>query len=159
MLGGENNYGYVPNPWSWVDPFGLANCPTRKVGPTIPGNHKTNFTDAKVINRQVSGDEIFYKYHGGSNRLGRDFNYVTKQKYSSEGALREDLSILNEWGVKIDRVTTFKPQKGTWITEGTAAPQISSNGSQSLGGGGYQGLINIKELPNSTIIRTDKVNF
>lgn len=25
-LGGENNYGYVPNPVNWVDPLGLAKC-------------------------------------------------------------------------------------------------------------------------------------
>jgi RHS repeat-associated protein len=27
VLGGESNYAYVPNPHSWVDPFGLAGCP------------------------------------------------------------------------------------------------------------------------------------
>ncbi|MCU1799160.1 hypothetical protein CUU45_18045 [Pectobacterium polaris] len=26
ILGGENNYGYVPNPVGWIDPFGLAGC-------------------------------------------------------------------------------------------------------------------------------------
>lgn len=74
-------------------------------------------------------------------------------------ALREDLAILNEWGMTIDRMTTFKPLKGTWVTEGIAAPQISTNGLEILNGGGYQGLNNIKELSNSTIIRTDMVNF
>ncbi|WP_207209735.1 hypothetical protein [Pectobacterium zantedeschiae] len=131
----------------------------QKTGPTIPDHHKKNFTDEETITRQVSGDEVFYKYHGESNRLGRDFNYVTTKKYSSEAELREDLALLNEWGVKIDRVTTFKPQKGTWITEGTAARQVSTDGSEILKGGGYQGLINIKDLSNSTIIRTDKVHF
>ncbi|WP_275552152.1 RHS repeat-associated core domain-containing protein [Aeromonas salmonicida] len=24
ILGGENNYGYVPNPVNWIDPLGLA---------------------------------------------------------------------------------------------------------------------------------------
>ncbi|HEA3202694.1 TPA: DNA/RNA non-specific endonuclease [Aeromonas veronii] len=28
VLGGENNYGYVSNPVNWVDPLGLAKCPT-----------------------------------------------------------------------------------------------------------------------------------
>ncbi|WP_286881747.1 hypothetical protein, partial [Pantoea sp. UBA5037] len=54
---------------------------------------------------------------------------------------------------------TFKPQKGTWVTEGTAAPQISTNRLEVLEGGGYQGLISIKELAKSTIIRTDRVSF
>lgn len=26
ILGGENNYGYVPNPVNWVEPLGLAGC-------------------------------------------------------------------------------------------------------------------------------------
>ncbi|MBI0440445.1 RHS repeat-associated core domain-containing protein, partial [Dickeya dianthicola] len=26
IAGGESNYGYVPNPNTWVDPFGLAGC-------------------------------------------------------------------------------------------------------------------------------------
>jgi uncharacterized protein RhaS with RHS repeats len=149
-----NPYGYVHNPLSWVDPLGLACCP-----PKVPNYHKANFTDGLVTSRHISGDEIFYKYHGETNRLGRDFNYVTKKKYSSENALREDLAILNEWGGNIDRVTTFKPAKGTRITQGTAAPQLSSDGFESLAGGGYQGIINIKELSNPTIINTKKVNF
>ncbi|MCI4030699.1 HNH/ENDO VII family nuclease, partial [Dickeya dianthicola] len=28
IAGGESNYGYVPNPVGWVDPFGLAGCST-----------------------------------------------------------------------------------------------------------------------------------
>ncbi|OCG65165.1 hypothetical protein A9G48_00750 [Gilliamella sp. wkB18] len=144
-----------------VDVFGLSECGGGKVkkGSGIPDYHANNFTDKLVNMRQVDGNEVFYKYHGKTNRLGRDFNYVTNKKYASEIALREDLAILKEWGVKMEYVTTFKPQKGTWIAEGTAAPQISSDGLEKLMGGGYQGLINIKELPKSTIIKTEKVNF
>ncbi|MFQ2229762.1 AHH domain-containing protein [Aeromonas hydrophila] len=29
IFGGENNYGYVPNPVNWVDPLGLAGCSTK----------------------------------------------------------------------------------------------------------------------------------
>lgn len=43
--------------------------------------------------RQVSGDAIFYKYHG-KNRLGSDFDYVTNKKYTSETELRKYLAIL-----------------------------------------------------------------
>nr|WP_317985390.1 RHS repeat-associated core domain-containing protein [Dickeya dadantii] len=28
VLGGENNYAYAPNPITWIDPLGLAKCPT-----------------------------------------------------------------------------------------------------------------------------------
>ena len=40
----------------------------KKIGPSIPEFHRKNFTDGIVNMRQVSGDEIFYKYHGKSNR-------------------------------------------------------------------------------------------
>ncbi|MGV8005331.1 RHS repeat protein, partial [Photorhabdus temperata subsp. temperata] len=30
LAGGLNLYAYVPNPVSWIDPFGLAGCPTQK---------------------------------------------------------------------------------------------------------------------------------
>jgi hypothetical protein len=87
-------------------------------GPKAPDYHKNNFTDGVVVNRQISGDEVFYKYHGKDNRLGKTHNYVTEKKYTSEAELRNDLAILDEWGIEIDRVTTFKPPKGTWVGEG-----------------------------------------
>ncbi|WP_246753784.1 AHH domain-containing protein, partial [Dickeya oryzae] len=30
IAGGESNYGYVPNPNTWVDPFGLTSCELAK---------------------------------------------------------------------------------------------------------------------------------
>ena len=49
LAGGETPYGYVHNPWDWLDPFGLAKCPVNKyeVG---------TFKDLK--NRSVSGDNL-----------------------------------------------------------------------------------------------------
>lgn len=69
------------------------------------------------------------------------------------------MAILKEWGVKIDRVTTFKPQKGTWGTRGTATSQISANRLEVLEGRGYQGQISIKGLAKSKAIRTDSMSF
>lgn len=102
--------------------------------------------------------KAFYKYHG-SSRLGRDFNYVTKRKYSSLSELKEDLALLDKWRVRFEYVSEFKPQKGTLIQEGTAARLISLDGKQVLNGGGYQGNINVKDLPKRTIIWTDRVEF
>ena len=82
-------------------------------GPKVPEYHLGNFTDGVAINRQVSGDEISYKYYGKSNRLGQTHNYVTKKQYSSEEELSNDLAILDKWGIEIDHVTTFQSPKGT----------------------------------------------
>jgi len=67
------------------------------------------------------------------------------------------LAILDEWGVEIDRVTTFKPPKGTWVSEGTAAKQVGDFTSEFRSGGGYQGLIDVKNLPKSSLVKTDNV--
>ncbi len=106
-------------------------------GPKIPDYHVGNFTNKLITNRQVSGEETFYKYHGPDNRLGKTHNYVTKELYSIESALRDDLAILDEWGISFTHVTTFKPVKGTWIGEGTAAKQVGDFSDEIRLGGGY----------------------
>lgn len=73
--------------------------------------------------------------------------------------MKEDLALLDEWGVKVEYITKFKPQKRTWIHEGTTARQVSSDGKQILNDGGYQDTINVKNLPKRTIIKTTKVKF
>ena len=125
-------------------------------GPSVPSYHANNFTGGTYVNRQVTGNETFYKYHGVNNRSAKTHNYLTNKLYDSEKALRDDLAILDEWGITIDRVTKFKPAKGTWISEGTAAKQVGEFGETRLGGG-YQGLIDVDNLPNSSVIRTDMV--
>ena len=80
-----------------------------------------------------------------------------RDRYTSEVDLRNDLAILDEWGVAIDRVTTFKPPKGTWVSEGAAAKQVGDFTDEFRPGGGYQGLIDINSLPKSSWIRTDKL--
>lgn len=127
----------------------------RLPGPTVPAYHAKNFTGSNYVNRQVSGDEIFYKYHGVNNRTGKTHNYLSNKRYTSEAALRDDLAILDEWGITIDRMTTFRPARGTWISEGTAARQVGGLTGEIRVGGGYQGLIDVPNLPNSSVIRTD----
>lgn len=131
----------------------------RLPGPKVPANHAGNFTGGKYVNRQVSGDEIFYKYHGVNNRTGKTHNYLTTKRYTSESALRDDLAILDEWGIQIDRVTTFRPARGTWISEGPAASQVGKATGEFRPGGGYQGLIDTNNLPRSSVIRTDLLDW
>ena len=163
LLGGMNAYQYAPNPMTWVDPWGLKSkedySSPSKTGPTKAslGDHVQNFENGVYQNRQVSGDEVFYKYHGVNNRTGKTHNYVTNKRYASEQELRDELAILDEWGIKIDRVTTFKPAQGTWISEGVAAAQTGVTG-EVRPGGGYQGLIDVKNLPNSSVVRTDSLS-
>jgi RHS repeat-associated protein len=124
-------------------------------GPSVPEYHVNNFSEGYYVNRQVNGGEVFYKYHGINNRTGKTHNYLTNRIYTAEEELRNDLAILEEWGIAIDRVTIFKPSKGTWISEGTAARKVGGVTEEIRAGGGYQGLIDVHNLPNSTVIRTD----
>ncbi len=126
-----------------------------KQGSKISSDHSKNFLDQSYTNRQVSGDEVFYKYHGADNRTGKEVTYLTNKKYSNEERLRQGLAIDPDWG-SISKVTTFKPQKGTWISEGATASKKSVS-QQVYKGGDYQGVIDTKNLPKSTIIRTDKL--
>lgn len=135
-----------------VDPRIVKNA-----APPLPDYHINNFLNREITTRQVDGTEIFYKYHGESNLMGRTHNYVTKSLYPNERILREELAILEEWGVVITNVTTFRPKAGTWIYEGLAAPQTSTLGDEALKGLGYQGLINVADLTEDTIISTSRI--
>jgi len=166
LEGGLRPHSYVHNPNTWIDPLGLAPCGGGTPKSKIPAEEHQNFTNQIMRQRRVDGTEIFYRYHGSWNRVSprrRDgspgFSYVTNKKYSSEKELRDDLALLEAWGVDITHVTTFRPARGTIITEGQAAHQIDGKTHEFRRGGGYQGLIKSNDLPKSSIVRTDRVNF
>ncbi|WP_244212666.1 hypothetical protein [Rahnella woolbedingensis] len=111
-------------------------CGKTPQGPKLPGKIAETFNNGNYSNRKLSSQETFYKYHGVDNRTGREYSWLTNEKYSSEELLRQDLAIRHDWGVKITKVSEFKVPQGVCISEGTAA-------SQGIGypGGGYQNVI------------------
>jgi hypothetical protein len=70
--------------------------------------------------------------------------------------MRDEAALLKNWG-KIDRVTIIKPQKGTYINEGISDKQFDERSGEFRKGGGYQGLIQNKEIIKKTIIKTKKL--
>nr|WP_276514958.1 RHS repeat-associated core domain-containing protein [Aeromonas salmonicida] len=60
ILGGENNYGYVPNPVNWVDPLGLAKCKG------LPSSRKAGGTGASYDSANGQG---LYVLHDGKSIL------------------------------------------------------------------------------------------
>lgn len=52
-----------------------------------------------------------------------EYSWLTNKKYATEGELRSDLAIREDWGVTITDVSTFDVPSGTWISEGKAATQ------------------------------------
>lgn len=119
-------------------------------GPQLPKEIAYSFKDALYVNRKLTINETFYKYHGIDNRSGKKYSWITNKKYNSELELRQNLAIKEEWGIQIEYVSEFNVPSGTWISEGKAA-------SQGVGypGGDYQAVIT--NMPNSWVVRTDKV--
>jgi hypothetical protein len=117
-------------------------------GPTLPTKIADTFADSAYVNRQLAEDARFFKFHGLDNRTGRKFSWVTDQKYASEAELRSALAIREDWGVKITHVSEYNVPKGTWISEGLAAPQ-----GVGYPGRAYQGVL--QNVPRSWIIRTN----
>ncbi|WNW12477.1 RHS repeat-associated core domain-containing protein [Pseudomonas sp. DTU_2021_1001937_2_SI_NGA_ILE_001] len=156
LAGGLNLYAYAPNPLGWADPLGLSKCGTssrkRPPGPTLDKRTTDSFTNGKYTNRQLTRNERYYKYHGVDNRTGRKVSWLTNQKYTSEDALRRDLAIRHDWGVKITKVSEFEVPKGTWVSEGPAALQ---GPGLDYPGGGYQAVIT--NLPRAWVLKTTGV--
>jgi len=147
LRGGINVYRYGPNPILWVDPLGLSG-----IGPTLPDNIAQTFKESYYQNRQLSEDEALYKYHGVNNRTGRKFSWLTNKKYPCEDKLREGLAIRRDWGVNITSVSDFNVPKGTWLSEGPAAPQ-----GEGYADGGYQ--VVLTNLPKAWVKKTKGVQW
>ncbi|WP_338328927.1 RHS repeat-associated core domain-containing protein [Aeromonas salmonicida] len=66
ILGGENNYGYVPNPVSWVDPLGLSSCELakkmEKAGTSRPNNLAAHHIVGETSKRAQPARNILKKH-------------------------------------------------------------------------------------------------
>nr|WP_323659852.1 RHS repeat-associated core domain-containing protein [Pectobacterium versatile] len=67
IAGGESNYGYVPNPNTWVDPLGLAGCENilRASKPKILSKGNLSSTERSYLERQ------FMKKQNALNRAAK----------------------------------------------------------------------------------------
>ncbi|WEF35987.1 HNH/endonuclease VII fold putative polymorphic toxin [Pseudoduganella chitinolytica] len=72
MAGGENLYAYVPNPATWIDPFGLSSCDNR--------NFKTRKEDLNAIKDRANvprSQQIEKQWTVGDDVTRRGYgNYV-----------------------------------------------------------------------------------
>ncbi|QOL14249.1 RHS repeat-associated core domain-containing protein [Dickeya dianthicola] len=62
VLGGESNYGYVSNPMCWVDPFGLAKCPTL-----------THGANGEILSAKATVSKAELRTGSGTNQSSRDY--------------------------------------------------------------------------------------
>lgn len=147
LLGGTNNYQYVPNPVTWVDPFGLS-CKeyqfdmVNNPGPLaeMRGTPAANFAGGKYSSRVLEEDTIFYRGGnggGGKNSLGQWFNTSAPE---SVAKVRIDNAVKPQWinvnsleleaTSPVNAVYGIKIPKGTTVYEGPVGYQ----GGPYLGG-------------------------
>ncbi|MBA0173486.1 hypothetical protein F9U38_11920 [Pectobacterium versatile] len=62
LLGGESNYQYAPNPLTWIDPFGLAKCPTLTRG-----------ANGEILSAKASVSKAELKTGSATNQSSRDY--------------------------------------------------------------------------------------
>lgn len=127
----------------------INNVTNLKLGPQLSQRVAATFKEGKYINRQLTKNEVFYKYHGVNNRTGKKVSWLTNKLFSSEDDLRSSLAIHRDWKVEINSYTKFEVPTGTWVSEGKAAAQ-----GVGYPGQGYQAVI--ENLPKSWIKNTNK---
>lgn len=140
LAGGLNLYQYVPNPMTWVDPWGLS-CKeyhfnmVERPGPLadMPGTPAANFAGGKYNQRVLTEDTIFYRggqSGGGKNALGQWFNTAPPE---SVAKVRIDNAVKPQWidvnslqlsaRSPVDSVYAIQIPKGTTIFEGPVGYQ------------------------------------
>ncbi|MCX2781344.1 RHS repeat-associated core domain-containing protein, partial [Microbulbifer thermotolerans] len=156
LLGGINNYQYVPNPVRWVDPFGLR-C---KENPwnEFQKQHRgqfTNTTEASYEYSKLKAEEspwpIGYDYENNIMRLnpGDEIRMIVNSgmedmpgKFATFDDIpnaeygRQKLAIKEKWKPTLDNVVTYRVKKPFDVYYGPVGPQV--DGKTYLKGGGTQ---------------------
>ncbi|WP_444923241.1 RHS repeat-associated core domain-containing protein [Microbulbifer sp. DLAB2-AF] len=161
LLGGVNNYQYVPNPVKWIDPFGLSAKPgdCNKNGPikvdpllekhlqALPeGSYEIieqvdrpgqGFTGDKAVKIKLLDTVEGHRFSGGgSNPAGP---YVAIGDMPSSRYETRQLLALKSFGRgaynDMTHYTSVTMEKGTTLYIGEVAPQVSKAGTKYRGGG------------------------
>lgn len=105
-------------------------------------------------NTKLEQDTRYFLYHMTNKATGAKVRFLTKKLYTSEEEFYRECAVSPEdFGVK-NKVSIFNVPKGTWVSEGKAAPYKNKAGSSAPGkvyeGGGDQVVI-------QNLARRDKV--
>ncbi|SFU17827.1 RHS repeat-associated core domain-containing protein, partial [Kosakonia arachidis] len=84
LLGGLNTYTYVPNPQSWIDPFGLAVCSVRKVnGTKIYGTGQVDKTPGHNQFSEVIANKLAMSGKFKEIYLNRSYSFANSKGISA----------------------------------------------------------------------------
>ncbi|MFN7911686.1 MAG: hypothetical protein ACK5QC_07655 [Bacteroidota bacterium] len=96
------------------------------------GNTASTFLDAEYRTVQSTKQVSVYRAFGGNAKLGGTFVTTTKD------ATRTELALLDEWNNSMRFEATINVPSGIKMNIGKVGPQTSTNGLQTLEGGGDQ---------------------
>jgi len=114
------------------------------------GNDALTFLDEEYRTVQTAKVVTTYRSFGYKAKLGGTF------ATSSEGASRSELAILDEWNNSMRFEAVIMIPSNTKLNIGKVAPQVSTNGLQTLEGGADQFILPYK-WSNSWVVKiTDK---
>ncbi|CDG89875.1 RHS repeat-associated core domain-containing protein [Xenorhabdus bovienii] len=139
LLGGGNPYGYVHNPVSLVDPWGL--CGTSMVGakPFSSKSYKEiekapldqwivdSFKDGKYKTVITTQDTYVYRVYGGNAKPGGSF--VSDLPAPNRIQAKIDAALLPEWKNTRQFEAQILVPKGTTLHVGQVAPQTMKSGA------------------------------
>lgn len=154
LMGGLNNYQYVPNPVSWVDPLGLCeeygqgshfpqfgkyssaiDRDVTEIGKNedLPDWIKESFLDSNYRTVITNRDIMVYRVFGGQAEAGGAF--VSTSPARNRIQAKVDAALLPNWRNTRMYEARIKIPKGTILQIGKVAPQtIESTGTILEGG-------------------------
>jgi RHS repeat-associated protein len=146
LNGGENLYGYAPNPTGWMDPLGLTKC----TGIPIKNNTARNLLKARGLSKQQrqevvsSFDGQIYASHG---RAGEQFTITESDAGAASGVFvtrcsagatpaerRQKLALPPSNTAEFESPVALT--RNQMLLEGKVAPQLQWGPDKT--GGGWQ---------------------
>jgi hypothetical protein len=113
----------------------LDNAVTVLQKESLFGNDALTFLDAEYRTVQSAQQITTYRAFGGNAKVGGSF--VT----TKAGATKAELALLDEWNNSMRFEATINIPSGTKMNIGKVGPQTSTNGLQTLAGGGDQVIL------------------
>ena len=151
LKGGNNNYRYVPNPLSWVDPFGLTSKDCSNYGTAVddkvtdvekdelPDWVAESFTDGEYRTVVTNEDITVYRVYGGNAKQGGAF--VSTSPAQNKIQAKVDAALLPSWKNTRAHEAEILIPKGTKLNVGKVAPQTIESTGTTLKGGADQILM------------------
>ena len=155
LLGGVNNYQYVPNPVQWVDPLGLSAKP--EDCPTVANSNSPITDPSQLISASkwatpehpdfpiktfVTTEDMYFEQAidasyqvdkiTGNVKPGGFFtgaNTINDERY-----LRNDLAVTHEMKAQVTHVAVFKFPAGIRLQKSIINPQTDLDGTYLTGG-------------------------